>query len=105
MVFYCKRATGSSCDVGMDDETDLSAPVRMFEQALKVIVTVPEQHRATLWVLLDVVQTHCNHNLCTAWARTWMRCSPNTGTGTTTECWRVSPDNQDMDSRPAHAFA
>ena len=42
MVFYCERASGFSCDVGLDDEAYLSALVRMFEQALKAAATLPE---------------------------------------------------------------
>lgn len=46
MVFYCERASGFSRDVGMDDEAYLSALVRMFGQALKVLATVPEALQA-----------------------------------------------------------
>ena len=62
-VFYCERASGFSCDVGMDDETYLSALVRMFEQALKTIATLPDEQRATLWARLEVVRDRCSHNL------------------------------------------
>ncbi len=63
MVFYCERASGFSCDIGMDDEAYLAALVRMFEQALKVIATVPEAQRETLWARLEMVRDRCNHNL------------------------------------------
>ena len=63
MVFYCERASGFSCDVGMDDETYLSALVRMFEQALKTIATLPEEQGATLWARLEAVRDRCKHNL------------------------------------------
>lgn len=62
-VFYCERASGFSCDVGMDDEAYLSALVRMFEQALKIIVTLPDEQRATLRARLEVVRDRCQHNL------------------------------------------
>jgi hypothetical protein len=48
MVFYCERASGFSCDVGLDDEAYLSALVRMFEQALKAVAALPETQRAAL---------------------------------------------------------
>ncbi len=56
MVFYCERASGFSCDVGLDDEAYLTALVRMFEQALKTIATLPEAQRPALWARLDVVR-------------------------------------------------
>ena len=55
-VFYCERASGFSCDIGMDDEAYLSALVRMFEQASKTIATLPQAQRSTLWARLDVVR-------------------------------------------------
>jgi len=42
MVFYCERAAGFSDDVGLQDEGYFDALVRMFEQALKVIHSLPE---------------------------------------------------------------
>jgi hypothetical protein len=56
MVFYCERASGFSCDVGLDDEAYLSALVRMFEQALKAVATLPETHRPALWSRLQIVR-------------------------------------------------
>ena len=56
MVFYCERASGFSCDVGMDDETYLEALERMFEQALKAIAALPPPQRPALWTRLDVVR-------------------------------------------------
>ena len=56
MVFYCERASGFSCDVGLDDEAYLSALVRMFEQALKAVATLPETQRLALWTRLEVVR-------------------------------------------------
>ena len=62
MVFYCERAAGFSCDVGMDEEAYLSALVRMFEQALRTIATLPQVQRSTLWARLDVVRDR-SHNI------------------------------------------
>ncbi len=62
-VFYCERASGFSCDVGMDDETYLSALVRMFELALKTMATLPDEQRATLRARLEMVHDRCIHNL------------------------------------------
>lgn len=56
MIFYCEQASGFSSDVGMDDEAYLSALVRMFEQALKTLATLPAAQRPTLWARLDVVR-------------------------------------------------
>ncbi|MGK2951831.1 MAG: hypothetical protein ACSLEZ_05535 [Thiobacillus sp.] len=56
MVFYCERASGFSCDVGLDDEAYLSALVRMFEQALKAVATLPETQRPALWTRLHMVR-------------------------------------------------
>jgi hypothetical protein len=56
MVFYCERASGFSCDVGLDDEAYLSALVRMFEQALKAVATLPTAQRPALWSRLEVVR-------------------------------------------------
>ena len=56
MVFYCERASGFSCDVGLDDEAYLSALVRMFEQALEAVATLPNAKRPALWTRLRAVR-------------------------------------------------
>lgn len=56
MVFYCEQASDFSLDVGLQDESYFDALVRMFEQALKVIATVPETQRPALWARLDAVR-------------------------------------------------
>ena len=56
MVFYCERASGFSCDVGLDDEAYLSALVRMFERALKAVATLPETQRPALLTRLQMVR-------------------------------------------------
>ena len=55
-VFYCERASGFSCDVGLDDEAYLSAVVRMFEQALKAVAALPETQRSALCLRLQIVR-------------------------------------------------
>ena len=55
-VFYCERASGFSCDVALDDEAYLSALVRMFEQALKAIATLPDSQRPALRTRLEMVR-------------------------------------------------
>ena len=62
MVFYCKRASGFSCDVGLDDEAYLSALVRIFEQALKAVATLPESQRPALWTRLETARDR-SHNI------------------------------------------
>jgi hypothetical protein len=56
MVFYCERAAGFSSDIGLQDEGYFDALVRMFEQALKVAMTLPEVQRADLLARLDTVR-------------------------------------------------
>lgn len=61
MVFYCERAAGFSDDVGLQDEGYFDALVRMFEQALKIIASLPDAQRQSLWDRLDTVRSTC-HN-------------------------------------------
>lgn len=61
MVFYCERASGFSDDVGLQDEGYFDALVRMFEQALKTISTLPEGRRPELFARLDAVR-RISHN-------------------------------------------
>ncbi len=61
MVSYCERAAGFSNDVGLQDEGYFNALVRMFEQALKVIGTLPESDRLEPFARLDAVR-HISHN-------------------------------------------
>jgi len=56
MVIYCERASGFSCDVGLDDEAQLSALVRIFEQASKAVAALPEMQRPALWARLEMVR-------------------------------------------------
>lgn len=56
MVCYCERAAGFSIDVGMQDESWFDALLRMFEQSLKTIATLPEETRPALWARLDAVR-------------------------------------------------
>ena len=61
MVFYCERASGFSDDVGLQDEGYFDALVRMFEQALKVIHSLPEDVRPQFPGRLDAVR-RISHN-------------------------------------------
>lgn len=61
MVFYCERAAGFSNDVGLQDEGYFNALVRMFEQALNAIGTLPEGDRLELVARLDAVR-RTSHN-------------------------------------------
>jgi hypothetical protein len=56
MVFYCERAAGFSNDVGLQDEAWFDALLRMFEQSLKTIATLPEEARPAFWARLDAVR-------------------------------------------------
>lgn len=55
MVFYCEQASGFSCAVGLQDEGYLDALLRMFEQALKIIATLPPAQRSAFWERLNEV--------------------------------------------------
>jgi hypothetical protein len=61
MVFYCERAAGFCDDVGPQDEGYFDALVRMFEQALKTVGTLPEGERPELLARLDSVR-RMSHN-------------------------------------------
>lgn len=61
MVFYCERAAGFSNEYGLDDEGYFDALVRMYEQALKVSVTLAVGQRDTMLDRLDAVR-RISHN-------------------------------------------
>lgn len=61
MVFYCERAVGFCDDVGNDDGSYFGALVRMFEQALAVISTLPADVQESLIDRLDQVR-NIGHN-------------------------------------------
>lgn len=42
MIFYCEQAIGFAASIGLQDEGYLEALIRMFEQALKQLYTLPE---------------------------------------------------------------
>jgi hypothetical protein len=56
MVFYCESAAGFSNDVGLQDEGYFVALVRMYEQALKTLVTLPIEQRNKMLARLDAVR-------------------------------------------------
>jgi hypothetical protein len=57
MVFYCEKAARFSAEYGMQDTGYFDALVRMFEQALKVSITLPAKQRDTMLDRLDAVRT------------------------------------------------
>ena len=59
MVFYCEQGAGFSKDVALDDEAYYDALVRMFEQALKVIATLPSAQRDAFMKRMDGVRNLC----------------------------------------------
>lgn len=61
MAFYCEQAAGFSNDVCYQDEGYFDALVRMFENALKVSVSLPVAQRDALQVRLDEVRC-ISHN-------------------------------------------
>ena len=56
MVFYCERAAAFCSEFGNDDETYLTALVRMFEQAIATAITLPADSRDALLSRLDEVR-------------------------------------------------
>lgn len=61
MVFYCEQAAGFSADVALQDEGYFDALIRMFEQALRLSVSLSVPKRDALLVRLDVVR-HVSHD-------------------------------------------
>jgi hypothetical protein len=61
MVYYCERASGFSNEYGMQDEGYYDALIRMFEQALEVMDTLPEARQSELLGRLDDV-CQISHN-------------------------------------------
>jgi hypothetical protein len=47
-VYYCETAISFSHEVGLDDGAYYDALVRMFEQALKTVMALPETRRESL---------------------------------------------------------
>ena len=56
MVFYCEQAADFSCDLGLQDEGYFQALVRMFEQALRAVRTLPIAQQDSLRERLDRVR-------------------------------------------------
>lgn len=61
MVHYCERAAGFSDTVGLDDGGYFEALIRMFEQALKMVICLPEAQCDLMWDRLDEVR-NISHN-------------------------------------------
>jgi hypothetical protein len=59
MVFYCERAAGFCDDIGMEDDAYFAALVRMYEQALKSLVGLPDDDRDVFIARLDAVRSVC----------------------------------------------
>lgn len=59
MVYYCERAAGFSNNVGFQDERYFDALVRMFEQALNTIATLPPTEQESFWERLEGVCSSC----------------------------------------------
>jgi hypothetical protein len=59
MVFYCERAAGFCDDIGMEDDAFFGALVRMYEQALKSVASLPDVERDAFIARLDAVRRVC----------------------------------------------
>jgi len=53
-------ALGFAFEVGLQDEGFFDAMVRMFEQALRAIGTLPDAQRPAYWLRLDAVRQRCH---------------------------------------------
>lgn len=60
MVFFSERAAGFAAATGHDEEAFYDALVRMFEQALRAIVALPQERRPDLLARLEAVR-HLAH--------------------------------------------
>lgn len=58
-VFFCERAAAFCADIGMEDDAFFGAQVRMYEQALKLVVALPDDERDAFVVRLDAVRRVC----------------------------------------------
>jgi hypothetical protein len=56
MVFFCEQAAGFCSEFGNDDEGYYAALVRMYEQALKIAVTLNDVEREALFARLEQVR-------------------------------------------------
>ena len=61
IVFYCERGAGFGNDIGLQDEGYFDALVRMFGQALKTIVALPDVARLSFLERLKEVR-RISHN-------------------------------------------
>jgi hypothetical protein len=61
MVFYCEQAVGFCSDIGYQNESYFNALVRMFQQAVKVVKTLPVGQSETLMFRLNKVRK-VSHN-------------------------------------------
>jgi hypothetical protein len=56
-VFYCEQAMGFSCKFGVGDERYYNALVNMFEQALRIVMTLDETPRDAFVERLQAVRS------------------------------------------------
>jgi hypothetical protein len=68
-LYYCEQAIRFSNEVGLDDGAYHDALVRMFEQALKAVMALPEARRLPLLNRLQAVRTS---GQTVGWGR-WIR--------------------------------
>jgi hypothetical protein len=56
MVFFCERATGFADEARLDEEGYYDSLARMFEQAVRAVVALPQERRPDLLARLDAVR-------------------------------------------------
>ena len=110
-VYYCEQAIGFSNGVGLDDEGYYDALVRMFEQALKTVMALPETRRESfLGRLQDVRESGQGIGWGVGDAfNEWRRLCPITLPSASrrnriSRCWGVDCERPDLCSRPKRNF-
>lgn len=61
LVFYCEQAAGFSRDVGMEGDSWFCSLIRVFADALKLAVTLPDERQASYLERLDRVRNISQH--------------------------------------------
>lgn len=61
LVFYCEQAAGFSRDVGMEGDSWFSSLTRVFADALRLAITLPDERQASYLERLDRVRDISQH--------------------------------------------
>jgi hypothetical protein len=61
LVFYCEQAAGFSQDVGMEGDSWFSSLTRVFADALRLAITLPDEQQESCLARLDRVRDISQH--------------------------------------------